>query len=468
MDNADWDLADEIVKLQIGGDAAETQVRTFLFLSTACPAAVSFQEASPLDTASQTSLDSISTNSLVQNAANMISHSRESSVDTTGSNGSALSSASQTLRAPPMTPLKVGAVGESRNRPHSYSGGLSSTDLVRLQQAGGSPGNTDTWSSPHGTPERQQQADQPTYPSLLASQNGSTTRFAEQLQGNALSRSQEELSGDFQGQNQQRQFPIPVNVPPAGAPPTFVHGRPPNVATNIPYRQPPPRGFNPTVVPSPTNFGAYPAPVHPGAMPMANPQQELYNMMLPTPPLDNPTMARLQQQSGVFQRTHQHSASDPASLRDPATLAMLNNAFAAGQMYGPAMAPPTLSMFSNQFYGAPGTEPYPSPETAAAQMMAQLQAQYTGPYGVPPTAQGIPINHTGGSHTNTNAGNGPSANNRKLGLYKTELCRSWEEKGSCRYGVKCQFAHGEDELRKVQRHPKVRSQRPFNVHWLMF
>jgi hypothetical protein len=51
---------------------------------------------------------------------------------------------------------------------------------------------------------------------------------------------------------------------------------------------------------------------------------------------------------------------------------------------------------------------------------------------------------------------GPSANNRKLGLYKTELCRSWEEKGSCRYGPKCQFAHGEDEVRKVTRHPKVR------------
>jgi tristetraprolin/butyrate response factor 1 len=54
-------------------------------------------------------------------------------------------------------------------------------------------------------------------------------------------------------------------------------------------------------------------------------------------------------------------------------------------------------------------------------------------------------------------GTGPSANNRKLGLYKTELCRSWEEKGTCRYGPKCQFAHGEDEVRKVARHPKVRS-----------
>ncbi|KAI0724276.1 hypothetical protein C8T65DRAFT_625996 [Cerioporus squamosus] len=401
VDNPEWDLADEIVKLQIGGDGAETQ------------------EASPLDTASQTSLESNATNPLAQTPAQMVSHSRESSADTTGSHGSALSSASQTLRAPPVTPLKVGAVGESRNRPHSYSGGLSSTDLVRLQQAGGSPGNADAWSSPHGTPERQQQADQPTYPSLLASHNGSATRLNEQLQGNALSRSQEELSGDFQGQ------------------------------------QPPSSGFNPgipPVVPSPTNFAGYPGPVHPGIMPVASHQQDLYNMMLPTPPLDNPTMARLQQQSGVFQRTHQHSASDPASLRDPATLAMLNNAFAAGQMYPPGMAPPAL--FSNQFYGASGAEPYPSPEIAAAQMMAQLQAQYTGPYGVP-LPQGMPMNNTGSSQHNGNSGSGPSANNRKLGLYKTELCRSWEEKGTCRYGAKCQFAHGEDELRKVQRHPKT-------------
>lgn len=50
---------------------------------------------------------------------------------------------------------------------------------------------------------------------------------------------------------------------------------------------------------------------------------------------------------------------------------------------------------------------------------------------------------------------GPSANHRKLGLSKTELCRGWEEKGSCRYGRKRQFAHGEDEVRKVTRHPKV-------------
>jgi len=43
-------------------------------------------------------------------------------------------------------------------------------------------------------------------------------------------------------------------------------------------------------------------------------------------------------------------------------------------------------------------------------------------------------------------------------LYKTELCRSWEETGSCRYGSKCQFAHGKSELRPIARHPKYKTE----------
>lgn len=41
---------------------------------------------------------------------------------------------------------------------------------------------------------------------------------------------------------------------------------------------------------------------------------------------------------------------------------------------------------------------------------------------------------------------------------QTELCRSWEEMGSCRYGAKCQFAHGREDLRPVQRHPKYKTE----------
>lgn len=35
-------------------------------------------------------------------------------------------------------------------------------------------------------------------------------------------------------------------------------------------------------------------------------------------------------------------------------------------------------------------------------------------------------------------------------LYKTRLCKHFMSTGSCRYGNKCQFAHGVDELRSVQ------------------
>mmetsp|Transcript_23908 Transcript_23908/g.36585 ORF Transcript_23908/g.36585 Transcript_23908/m.36585 type:complete len:111 (-) Transcript_23908:322-654(-) len=31
---------------------------------------------------------------------------------------------------------------------------------------------------------------------------------------------------------------------------------------------------------------------------------------------------------------------------------------------------------------------------------------------------------------------------------KTELCKSWMESGTCKYGDKCAFAHGEAELQK--------------------
>uniref|UniRef100_A0A336LMK7 CSON001348 protein n=1 Tax=Culicoides sonorensis TaxID=179676 RepID=A0A336LMK7_CULSO len=42
--------------------------------------------------------------------------------------------------------------------------------------------------------------------------------------------------------------------------------------------------------------------------------------------------------------------------------------------------------------------------------------------------------------------------------YKTELCRPFEEAGECKYGDKCQFAHGFQELRNLQRHPKYKTE----------
>lgn len=47
----------------------------------------------------------------------------------------------------------------------------------------------------------------------------------------------------------------------------------------------------------------------------------------------------------------------------------------------------------------------------------------------------------------------------KSSLYKTELCKRFMETGNCRYGNKCQFAHGEQELRGILRHPKYKTVR---------
>jgi len=136
-------------------------------------------------------------------------------------------------------------------------------------------------------------------------------------------------------------------------------------------------------------------------------------------------------------------------------MALMNNnmqPFPPG-LFQPGPGMPAMPMYPNQYYAA--QEQYQLPD--AAVMAARLQTQYTGQYAVlPPQNMSVGAESVS-SPTSTN-GQGPSANNRKLGLYKTELCRSWEEKGTCRYGTKCQFAHGEDELRRVARHPKYKTE----------
>ncbi|XP_014207287.1 mRNA decay activator protein ZFP36L2-A [Copidosoma floridanum] len=52
--------------------------------------------------------------------------------------------------------------------------------------------------------------------------------------------------------------------------------------------------------------------------------------------------------------------------------------------------------------------------------------------------------------------------------YKTELCRPFEESGSCKYGDKCQFAHGYSELRNLTRHPKYKTELCRTFHKIGF
>lgn len=52
----------------------------------------------------------------------------------------------------------------------------------------------------------------------------------------------------------------------------------------------------------------------------------------------------------------------------------------------------------------------------------------------------------------------PPATPTTSSRYKTELCRTFSESGRCRYGAKCQFAHGLGELRQASRHPKYKTE----------
>merc|ERR1719373_1470343 len=47
--------------------------------------------------------------------------------------------------------------------------------------------------------------------------------------------------------------------------------------------------------------------------------------------------------------------------------------------------------------------------------------------------------------------------------FKTEMCVKFQQLGACPYGTRCNFAHGEDELRSLSRHPlyKTRPCIPF-------
>lgn len=48
--------------------------------------------------------------------------------------------------------------------------------------------------------------------------------------------------------------------------------------------------------------------------------------------------------------------------------------------------------------------------------------------------------------------------NDKAELFKTEMCKSFEKFGFCKYNNKCQFAHEASELRDVNRHPRYKTE----------
>ncbi|KAG8954278.1 hypothetical protein FRC04_000503 [Tulasnella sp. 424] len=271
-------------------------------------------------------------------------------------------------------------------------------------------------------------------------------------------------------------------------------------ASGFAYGSPPPQGFNPglmsptmtspTFLPSqgipysPTPYSPYAA-----GQPLGGTAQ-MFDMM------SNPAMSP-QSQLGMLPgrnqnqlRGHGYSASNPPNLRDATATAQSPTRTVQLRAQPPRGAAPntlnhahSLSLpqtpFSPQLgpvgYGPMSPPPYPTfyPGMAPPQGLTPeiLQAMAAGMAQAGQTPQGgqVAFNPAIQSALGTlqqdpsvmaliQQGGGPSANNRKLGLYKTELCRSWEEKGSCKYGEKCQFAHGEAEQRRVERHPKYKTE----------
>ena len=87
---------------------------------------------------------------------------------------------------------------------------------------------------------------------------------------------------------------------------------------------------------------------------------------------------------------------------------------------------------------SPGTLPSPPSSAQQAQQQAQLQQQQQQ-----------------NQQNQQNQQQGRLIVNSEL--YKTELCATFIRYGSCPYGKKCQFAHGDHDLKAVDRPPKWRS-----------
>jgi len=84
---------------------------------------------------------------------------------------------------------------------------------------------------------------------------------------------------------------------------------------------------------------------------------------------------------------------------------------------------------------------------------------FVGEWDTPaPTVTKELIDPSGGNFQKPKRNSDIEAELNRQNLYKTELCLSWAETGTCRYGPKCQFAHGKHELRPVLRHPKYKTE----------
>ncbi len=220
---------------------------------------------------------------------------------------------------------------------------------------------------------------------------------------------------------------------------------------------------------SPYMYPAQPRPPPLDRSQAAFSQQPYYDLMNSPPPLRRDAQIMAHRGTPVpaspmpVYATGPHTPAPDGTLRNPA-MSMINGMPAMAQYMGMAsnglFTPPpnSTSPIGASFPGFASPNPqFYSPPSNFNGNDGLVNAM--GRLAISPSFSATPSPYSDAASNSSSVQNqsGPSANNRKLGLYKTELCRSWEEKGTCRYGAKCQFAHSEGEVRRVSRHPKVSS-----------
>lgn len=120
-----------------------------------------------------------------------------------------------------------------------------------------------------------------------------------------------------------------------------------------------------------------------------------------------------------------------------------------GSQAGLRMAPSPDSGHSSPILGAPRDMAY--------RKLDRSMSEPTPITAIPQQAGTIPISPNQLPPQNVNASR-----------YKTEMCRPFEENGHCKYGDKCQFAHGIHELRGLSRHPKYKTELCRTFHTIGF
>jgi tristetraprolin len=428
-----WGLPDELARLKLDEvDEAEGVHGSVQSPPKSSLAVSQLDEGSPLDSSST------SAGSSPQAPEHQItlSHSRGSSTDTSisSSHDSSISTSANTLQAHVQT--KSINSGEVKGRLQPVGDNNDPADAQRAQ----------SWGQNHQGLDNSGANSELSYPSLLNHIHRPQPQLHPNLYDLRAGLQQSGVPRSAVRDDDYRDYS-------ASAPglPAFVPGQPGGAISGLAYRQPPPRAYPQQGIIGSPNI-SYQGSHHTAHLSLGNTQQ-LYDMMLPD---NHSVIARVQQQQqqqhNAFRPSHHHSASDPSALRDPAALALLANSM---QAFAPSLQAPPLPFYPNQYFGT--QDAYPRPEVTAAQIMAARLQQFNAAYGAAQGSLGVentsPVVPSPTSHHP-----GPSTNNRKINLYKTELCRSWEEKGTCRYGAKCQFAHGEEELRKISRHPKYKTE----------